>query len=455
MSHERSEPTPPQSFDAESAILGAILCDPEVIDSVVEVLPNESYFYHPKHKHIYKAMLSLYSKSEPSDITTVAEMLESKSKLEGIGGRVYLVTLAEYISSTVNVVHHAKIVQGKFLARDLIATSTKIVKNCYNSEFSPEQLIEDAEQSIFKLSESQHQEGFRDMKELVSNSLIEIDQMQENNGNPDGIHTGFIKIDELIPSLNGGELIIIAGRPSMGKTSLALNIADNIAVSNNPKNICIFSIEMPSKQLVFRMLCSRAKLDQQRVRNGNMKDKEWIQLTDAGESLSKASIFIDESATLTIQAMRAKARKLKVQQDIDMIIVDYIQLMDSPSKSENRQQEMTVISRGLKSIAKELNVPVIALSQLSRQVEQRGGVKRPQLSDLRESGAIEQDADIVMFIYRPEFYLSHLDKTSAEFTEVEGQAEIIIAKHRNGPTGTANLAFLKELASFRNLAYNQ
>lgn len=444
---------PPQSLDAEQAVLGGILKDEEAINLVIEVFDYEKVFYVPKHKHIFRAMLKLYEQSEPCDITTVANVLISENLLEKTGGRVYLVELAEYIASAANISSHAKIVLEKFLLRELISTSNEIIRSCYSAEESVDDLLDHAESTIFNISESRMKKGFVGMKEMITQSLEDIDSMQINKGGLAGLQTGFDKLDEMTLGMHPGDLIVIAGRPSMGKTSLALNIAENVAThKTNPKGVGIFSVEMSKEQLVFRMLCGRAGLNQQSVRSGRLKDVEWPNLHKSGKILSDAPIFVDDSATLTSLETRAKARRLKAQHDIGLIIVDYIQIMHGSARSENRQQEISLISRGMKALAKELEVPVIVISQLSRQVEQRGGEKRPQLSDLRESGAIEQDADLVMFVYRPEFYLSHLDKNDPKLTEVTGLAEIIIGKQRNGPTGVIHLNFRKELARFENMS---
>ncbi len=445
---------PPQSLETEQAVLGALLKDAEAINRVIEVIDDELVFYSPKHQHIFRAMLTLYEKSEPCDITTVAETLLKEQLLEKIGGRVYLVELAEMVASTANVGSHASIILEKALLRRLINTSNEITQSCYSLEKPVHDLLDQAESSIFRISESRLRKGFAPMKELINKSLEEIDEMHINQGGLAGIKTGYHELDELTLGLNKGDLIIIAGRPSMGKTSLAMNIAEHIATQkDDPLGVGMFSLEMSAQQLVLRMLCGRAKLNQQKVRSGKLRDDEWPKLTHSGNILQSAPIFVDDSASLTALEMRAKARRLKAQHDVSLIIVDYLQLMSGHGRAENRQQEISTISRSLKALAKELDVPVIAISQLSRQVEQRTGEKRPQLSDLRESGAIEQDADLVIFVYRPEFYMSHLEKSDPKYIEVEGKAEIIVAKQRNGPTGVANLNFIKEFARFENMAY--
>ena len=443
---------PPQSLDAEQAVLGSIIKDAEAISQAIEVLPDESFFYVPKHQTIYRAMLSLYERSEPCDITTLANELGREDQLDKIGGRVYLVDLAESVATTANVAAHANIVLEKALLRRLINTSNDIVKSCYLQEQSVEDLLDLAESNIFFISESRLRRGFISIKELIPTTFEQIDNLQSPDSSLVGIKTGFDQVDIMTNGLHNSDLVIVAGRPSMGKTALAMNVAEHVAIQLK-KAVGVFSVEMSKEQLALRMLCSRARVSQQKLRAGKLKTEEWPRLTGAGGILSEAKIFVDDSPDLTALEMRAKARRLKAQHpDLALIICDYIQIMHASGRYENRQQEIASISRGLKALAKELSIPVMACSQLSRQVEQRGGEKRPQLSDLRESGAIEQDADLVMFVYRPELYFAHLEKTDPKYLEVEGQAEIIVAKQRNGPTGVAHLTFIKDFARFENLA---
>ncbi len=442
---------PPQSLDAEQAVLGSILKDAEAFNQAIEVLDDESLFYFPKHQIIYRVMLDLYERSEPCDITTVANALLKDNKLEKIGGRVYLVELAESVASTANLASHASIVLEKSVLRRLIQTSTEIVKSCYSLDQSVENLLDLAEQNIFDISESRLRKGFTSIKELIPSTFEEIENLQSPDSTLVGLKTGFDQIDIMTNGLHRGDLVIIASRPSMGKSALALNMAEYAGVELK-KGIGLFSLEMSQEQLALRILCGRARISQQRLRARKLRTEEWQKLSIAGGPLSEAPIFIDDSATLSSLELRAKARRLKAQHNVSLIIVDYIQMVHGSGRFERREQEIASISRSLKALAKELDIPVIACSQLSRQVEQRGGEKRPQLSDLRESGAIEQDADVVMFIYRPEHYYSHLDRNDPKYLEIEGKAEIIVAKQRNGPTGVVHLAFLKEFARFENLA---
>jgi len=443
---------PPQSIEVEQAVLGAILKDPEAINRVIDVVQDPGDFYAPRHQVIFQAALDLYSRAEPIDITTIVARLQDKEQLDKIGGRVYLVDLVEQVASTGNVESYANIILEKSVLRRLIATSNEILSSCYAVDMPADELLDRAEANIFNISESRLRQGFVPVKSLVDHTMQRIDSMQVSEGGLTGMRTGFHELDAATLGLHNGDLIVIAGRPSMGKTALAVNIAENVATrEKDPKTVGIFSIEMSKDALVLRMLCSRARLNQHKVRSGRLSDAEWRKLPIAGAALAGAPLLVDDSPTLSPLDMRAKARRLKVQHGLDLLIVDYIQLMHSNIRVENRQQEISLITRNLKALAKELSIPVIALSQLSRAVEQRGGEKRPQLADLRESGAIEQDADLVLLLYREEFYRSHLDRNDPKFLEVQGQAEVIIAKQRNGPTGIVRLSFVSELARFENL----
>jgi replicative DNA helicase len=443
---ETAKLEPPHSTDAERALLGAVFKDAEAMNAVVDVIDDESHFYVPRHRAIFRAMLGLYERSEPCDITTVVDELLRSGSLEQIGGRVYLVELAEDVVSSANVARYATIVLETSLMRNLITTSSEIIQSCQAYDQNVDVLLDEAERAIFDISERRIRKGFIPIKGLIADTLEHMGDEHFMSG----IRTGFKEIDNMTLGLHPGDLIVVAGRPSMGKTALAMNIAEYVATELN-KGVGIFSVEMSKEQLVFRMLCGRAEINQHKLRAGTLSEREWPRLTIAGNLLSPAPIFIDDSATLSTLEMRAKARRLKAQYNVGLIVVDYIQLMHSTGREENRQQEIAMISRGMKALAKELDVPVIAISQLSRQVEQRGGDKRPQLADLRESGAIEQDADLVMFVYRQELYMSHLEREDPKYREVAGKAEIIIAKQRNGPVGSVHLSFRKEFARFGNL----
>ena len=434
---------PPQALEAEQAVLGAALKDKEALNETIEVIDNPEIFYSPKHQIIYRGILNLYEQSEPCDITTLSDHLMKGGQLEKIGGRVYLVDLVESVVSTANTKNHAYIVLDKFLLRRLIQTSNEIARSCYAMEQPVDDLLDYAEQNVFTISERRLRKGFRSIKDLLPSTYDEIERLQSGDSSLVGIKSGFSDLDILTNGLHKGDLVIVAGRPSMGKTALALNIAEHVAVKLE-KPVGVFSVEMSDEQLALRMLCSRAGVSQQRLRAGKLSDQEWSNLATKGGVLHNAPIYIDDSPGLSSLELRAKARRLKAQSNAELIIVDYIQLVHASGRYENRQQEIATISRGLKSLAKELDVPVVACSQLSRQVEQRGGDKRPQLSDLRESGALEQDADVVAFIYRDELY--HKDENNPN----KGKAELIVAKQRNGPTGIATLTFLDTYTRFEN-----
>lgn len=444
---------PPQSLDAEQAVLGAIMKDDEAIHLVIGVIEDASHFYAPKHRLIYQAYLELYERSEPCDITTVSNCLLSSRNLEKIGGRVYLVELVEGVASTANVQSYANIVLEKSLLRRLIETTNEITRSAYALDSPVEELLDAAEANIFEISESRLRHGFVPLKQLVHESFTRIEQFQSSEGTFDSIKTGYPELDLLTQGLHNGDFVVIAGRPSMGKSALAMNIAENVADPEKGKRaVAVFSIEMSRDQLALRMLCGQAQISQHRLRSRKLTDSEFINLTKHGHRLSQMEIFIDDSGTLTTLQVRAKARRLKAQYPhLSLILIDYIQMMHASGRSENRQQEISVISRSLKALAKELSIPVVVCSQLSRMVEHREE-KRPQLADLRESGAIEQDADVVMFVYRPEYYLTEDERKDPKNMDKLGVAEIIVAKQRNGPTGTARLAFIREYARFANLA---
>ncbi|MCX6825664.1 MAG: replicative DNA helicase [candidate division Zixibacteria bacterium] len=449
-----SQLEPPQAIDAEQQVLGAVLKDSDAINLVIEYLDLDDYFYVSRHKIIYRAILNLYEKSSPCDITTVADELTKMDQIEKIGGRVYLVELVDGVVSVANVVSYANIILEKAVLRRLITVSNDIVKSCYVQEEDVSTILDLAEQNIFSISESRLRKGFTALSQLLPKTFEQIEDFQETKGGLIGIQTGFKDLDAMTAGLHNGDFIVIGGRPSMGKTAFALNMAEFVAVEQKVP-VGVFSIEMSKEQVALRFLCGRAKISQHLLRTDRLKDSEWKRLSYASGPLSEAPLFIDDSATLSILEMRAKARRLKAQHNIGLLIVDYIQMIYSSSRTENRQQEMAMISRSLKTLAKELNIPVVACSQLSRLLETRTGEKRPQLSDLRESGAIEQDADVVMFVFRPEFYLSHLDKDDQKRRDAEGRAEIILAKQRNGPTGSIHLAFLKDFVRFENMEYRQ
>ncbi len=436
---------PPQSLDAEVAVLGSMMIDNDCIGRVVEILET-SHFYRTSHKKIFSAAVSLYERNEPVDLITLSEELKRQNILEEIGGTYYLTELAESIPSSANVEYHARIVLEKYLLRKLIEEAAGIAKDCYEAGEDVYHIIDRSEQRIFGLSEKRLRQTFQHIAPIMHDAFETIEQFHQRKGVVTGIPTGFTKLDELTSGFQPSELIIIAGRPSMGKTALSLNIARNVAVDSKMP-VGIFSLEMSKRQLALRLLCAEARVDAHGVRTGRLADDEWQKLSMCVGILTEAPLFIDDTPGMSVLELRAKARRLKKEKDVKLIIIDYLQLMEGPRNAESRQQEISLISRSLKGLAKELDVPVVALSQLSRAVEVRGGDRRPMLSDLRESGAIEQDADVVLFIYRPEFYGKKIDNQG---NSLEGKAEVIIGKQRNGPVGTVHLNFVKRWARFEN-----
>ncbi len=435
---------PPQSIEAEQSVLGGILLENEAINRSLEILGADApeNFYRETHRKIFLAMLELDEKSEPVDLITLTDVLKDKGWLEEVGGTTYLASLADIVPTAANITHYAKIIKEKALLRRMIYAATEIVTQGYDLPGNVEEFLDCSERSIFEVSEKRVKPSYFSIRDLIKNSFKFIDQRYEKKELVTGIPTGFINFDQITTGLQPSDLIIIASRPSMGKTSLSLNIAQYAAIEANVP-VVIFSLEMAKEQLVLRMLCSEARVDASRLRGGFLSESDWPRLTSAAGRLSEAPIFIDDTPAITVLEMRAKARRLKADQNLGLIIVDYLQLMQGRRDVESREKEISDISRSLKALAKELSVPVVALSQLSRRTEQRPG-NRPQLADLRESGAIEQDADLIAFIYRDELYNPD--------TEDKGKAEIIIGKQRNGPTGVIELAFLTSYTRFENLA---
>jgi replicative DNA helicase len=435
---------PPQSIEAEQSVLGGILLENEALNRSLEVLGADASenFYRETHRKIFLAMLELNEKAEPVDLITLSDTLKGKGWLEEIGGTTYLASLADSVPTAANITHYAKIIKEKALLRRLINAATEIVTQGYELPGDVEEFLDRSERSIFEVSEKRVKPSYFSIRDLIKDSFKYIDQRYEKKELVTGIPTGFVDFDQITTGLQPSDLIIIASRPSMGKTSISLNIAQYAAIESNIP-VVIFSLEMAKEQLVLRMLCSEARVDANRLRGGFLSESDWPRLTSAAGRLSEAPIFIDDTPAITVLEMRAKARRLKADQDLGLIIVDYLQLMQGRRDVESREKEISEISRSLKALAKELNVPVIALSQLSRRTELRTG-NRPQLADLRESGAIEQDADLVAFIYRDELYNPD--------TEDKGIAEIIIGKQRNGPIGLVKLAFLASYTRFENLA---
>ena len=432
---------PPHDEDAEQAVLGSMLTDNDAVMAAVEVL-KEDAFYREDNKIIYQAILNLYSKSEPIDIITLKDELESMGKFEQVGGFEYLASLPDKVPTTANVQKYIKIVEEKSVLRNLIKTANEIIELGYNPTEDVEDIMDGAEKKIFDIMQSKNTKSYTPIKDVLVESFTNLEKLYNQKQHVTGVPTQFYDLDDKTAGLHGSELILVAARPAMGKTAFALNIATNAALRANVP-VAIFSLEMSKDQLVNRMLCSEAMVDSNKVRTGNLDEEDWTKLAEAIGPLSEAGVYIDDTPGISVMEIRTKCRKLKMEKNIGLVVIDYLQLISGSNKRNgSREQEISEISRSLKVLAKELNVPVIALSQLSRAVEQRDD-HRPMLSDLRESGAIEQDADIVMFLYRDDYY----NKESAE----KDIAEVIIAKQRGGSTGTVKLYWMGNYTKFVNI----
>ena len=437
---------PPQNIEAEQCVLSAMLLDKEAIAKATEIL-SSSDFYREAHRVIFNAMLELYNKNEAVDMVTVTEILRRDNKLEDVGGIAYVTGLANAVPTAANIKYHADIVAEKSVLRQLVRVSTEIATMGYEANDDVGVLLDTAESRILEISNRKKKADFTPISDVLMDSVQNLEKMLANKGGLTGIPTGFSDLDKLTSGLQPSDFIILAARPSMGKTALALNIVQNVAlrahkkIGGEPKSVAFFSLEMSKEQLVSRMLCAEANIDSQSLRVGELEDSDWESLWSACDVMSKAKIFIDDTAGITAMEMRSRARRLKAEHGLDLIVVDYLQLMQGSGKrnsSGDRQQEVSEISRSLKALARELDVPVISLSQLSRSVESRN-IKRPMLSDLRESGSLEQDADIVAFLYREDYYDPNTENK---------HTELIIAKHRNGPVDTVNLFFHKQFTKF-------
>lgn len=435
------EKLPPQNLEAEMAVLGSMLIDDDAISVAAERLDKDA-FYKDIHQRIFEAILELYNANKAVDLITLTDELKRKMLLEEIGGVSFLSALANSVPTAANIAHYVKIVKEKGILRTLISNSTKIVSLCYESDGNVDEVVDHAERLVFEVSDRKHHGSYIHLKEIIKDTIETIDRLYQNKEHVTGVPTGYIDFDLKTAGLQSSDLIVIAGRPSMGKSAFALGVAEYAGVVEKVP-VAIFSLEMSKEQLVQRMLCAHAKVDAHKVRTGYLATSDWPRLTAAAGKLSEAPIFIDDTPAISVMELRAKARRLKAHHDIKLIILDYMQLMRGSGDIESRQQEISEISRSLKALARELSVPVIAISQLSRAVESRTD-HRPQLSDLRESGAIEQDADVVVLILREEYYNPTPDN--------QGIAEIIIAKQRNGPVGSLKLAFIKEYTRFENIA---
>lgn len=442
MSDQWNDRTPPHNIEAEQAVLGAIFLEPDAFATASEILVAED-FYRVSHQRIYQAMMTLSDKGEPIDLVTVTTLLSNEDLLTEAGGVSYLTDLANSVPTAANISYYSKIVEEKSILRRLIRTATNIVTSTYTKEGDVEEVLNEAERDILEVSSRQNSGSFKAIKDVLIDVYDHIEKLHQSDGSITGVPTGYRDLDRITSGFQKNDLIIIAARPSVGKTAFALNIAQNVA-TNTDENVAIFSLEMGADQLVSRMLCAEGNIDSQRLRTGKLEAEDWGKLTMAMGSLSNAGIYIDDTPGIRVSEIRSKCRRLKQEHGLGMIIIDYLQLIQGSSSrtAENRQQEVSEISRSLKGLARELNVPVIALSQLSRSVEQRQD-KRPMLSDLRESGSLEQDADIVGFLYRDDYYDSE--------SEQQNIIEIIISKQRNGPTGTVELAFVKEYNKFVDL----
>lgn len=438
---------PPSAPEIEAAVLGAMLIEKEAVPKALELLKSKS-FYSKAHQLIFETMISLFESGEPIDTVTVYEELKKRNQVDDVGGAVYLSQLSQNISSAANIEFHARIILEKQILRGLITSSHEIARSAYEGSSDAFDILDEAERKIFEITESHLQKSFQGMDRAVRDALEYIEAIHSQTHKRFSVPTGFYELDELLGGFQKSDLIIVAARPSMGKTAFALTVARNAAVDHKVP-VGVFSLEMSTMQLIIRLLCAEGRLNAHLVRTGKLPHEEGVKLSKNAHKLINAPIFVDDSPAQTVLEIRAKARRLKAEHQVGLIVIDYLQLMQGPAKAESREREISHISRSLKSLAKELNIPVIALSQLNRAVEARPD-KRPQLSDLRESGSIEQDADVVIFLNRPEYYGIMKDDNG---DSLEGVAEVIIGKQRNGPTGTVKLAFIKDYARFENLAH--
>lgn len=435
---------PPHSLEAEQSVLGAMILDKEAINTAIEIIKPRD-FYKEANGEIFEAILVLFNKNEPVDLITLSEELKNRGTLENTGGITYLANLSSGVATTANAKYYCEIVEEKSILRRLIKSCDEVIVKSYENSDEVNVIIEAAEQSIFDITQGRDREGFSPLNEVLLDSFAQIEERAANQDSLTGLTTGFIDIDHKLSGLQKSDLILLAARPSMGKTALGINIATNAALKADAK-VAIFSLEMSKEQLVQRMISSTAHVNLQNIISGKLAEDEWVQVINSIGPLSQAGVFIDDTAGIGLIEMRAKARRLKMEKGLDLIVIDYLQLMQLEGRQESRQQEISAISRGLKAIAKEMECPIIALSQLSRAPELRTD-HRPILSDLRESGAIEQDADVVMFLYRDEYY--HDD------SELKNIGEVIIAKHRNGPTGNVELVWKGEYTKFLNKEFHR
>jgi len=437
-----SHKLPPQNIEAEQSVLGGILIENEAINKVTEILSSDD-FYREAHRKIYHALINLSERDEPADLVTLTNELRNIDQLDTVGGASYIASLIDSVPTAANIQYYAKIVKEKAILRKLIETSTEIITQSYEDRGDVEGFLDEAERAIFQISERRVKPSFYPIRDIVKESFKTIEKLYEKKELVTGVPSGFKELDRMTAGFQPSDLVIVAGRPSMGKTAFCLNLAQYASIERRIP-VAVFSLEMSKEQLVIRMLCSEARVEGTRLRTGFLAESDWPRLTLAAGNLSDAPIFIDDTAALSALELRAKARRLNAEHGLGMVIIDYLQLMRGRGKVESRQQEISEISRSLKALAKELNIPVIAVSQLSRKTEERRDF-RPQLSDLRESGAIEQDADVILFLYRDELYNRSEDNPN------KGKAEVIIGKQRNGPIGKIELAFLDKFTAFKEL----
>ena len=430
----------PQSIEAEQSVIGSMIIDKGAIAKVAEKLTEED-FYRDGHKVIYRAIIEMFKNDMAVDVITLLEYLKSADQLEKAGGVTYVTELSSSVASTANLSSYMKIVEEKSTLRKLIKSATKIIEDSYNKQGEVEKVLDSAQKKIFDISEKKSSSDFEQLNTVLERGFLEIERLFNNKGDITGIGSGFSDLDAKTSGFQKGDMVLIAARPSMGKTTFSLNIAENAALKEG-KSVVIFSLEMSKEQLAYKLLCSQANVDMLKLRTGNLEDDDWERIARATGPLANAKIYIDDTAGISVMDMRSKCRKIKMEHGIDMILIDYLQLMSGSAGSDNRQQEVSEISRSIKALAKEMECPVIALSQLSRAPEQRAD-HRPMLSDLRESGSIEQDADVVMFLYRDEYYNKE--------TEEKGIGECIIAKQRNGPVGTVKMAWIGAHSKFADL----
>ena len=433
---------PPQNIEAEQSIIGAILIDNEALPKALEIIGIDD-FYKTSHRKIFRSMVELFDRNEPIDLITLTDFMKRSDELEAVGGVSYLSSLVNMVPTAANIKYHSKIVREKGLLRSLLRSATEIASKVYEDNLEAEEMVDYAEKSIFDISDKRVKASFITLKELIKSSFKMIEHLYDKKEAITGVPSGFRDLDELTTGFQKGDLIVVGGRPSMGKTSFTLNIAQHVGLESR-ETVAIFSLEMAKEQLAFRMLCSEAMVNSNSIRKGFIKKEDWHKLTGAASKLTGAPIFIDDSSGITVLELRAKARRLKMEHGLSLVIVDYLQLMRGKGSFERREQEISDISRSLKALAKELSIPVIAVSQLNRSVEQRRP-PTPMLADLRESGAIEQDADVILFLYRDEVY-------NKDTPANKGEAEVIVAKQRNGPIGKVNLTFNSSCTRFLNRA---